>query len=80
MVGSSGLAVWKEGLGKTEASLENTTKQGKEIKLILDCDAAKLSLHLTIGRQFHSDIPKNKTWRRNVNMRGQNDKIRIMNK
>ena len=78
-LGSSGCDVWKKGGGRTLASSVITTKQGDEVKLILDCDAAKLSLHLTSGYQSHIDIPSNKTWRLNVDMCGSNDKIRIIN-
>ena len=73
----SNVAVWKEGSGTIEAS--NQTKQGDEVELILNCDEAKLSLHLTTGQQFHIDIPKNKTWRLNIDMFSANDKIRIVN-
>ena len=60
-------------------TLVGLTKQGDEVKLILDFDAAKLSLHLTSGNQFYINIPKNKTWKLNVNFYGANDKIRIIN-
>jgi hypothetical protein len=44
--------VWKEGSGTTDNALKNLTKQGDTVELVLDCDAAKLSLHLPTGQQF----------------------------
>ena len=70
---------WKKGVYSKNKALANLSKKGDEVELVLDCDAAKLSLHVTTGHQFHIDIPKNKTWRLNVNFHGANDKIRIMN-
>jgi hypothetical protein len=55
--------VWKDGLGKTDNVLKNfknVTIQGDTVELVLDCDAAKLSLHLPSGQQFHIEIPKYK--------------------
>ena len=79
-LGSNGLqGAWKEGSLTKNTTLINLTKQGDEVKLVLDCDAAELSLHLSTGHQFHIDIPKNKTWRLNVDMGCYNDKIRIIN-
>ena len=71
--------VYKDGSCTTETTLCYVTKQGDTVDLILDCDAAKLSLHLPNGQQFHIEIPKSQTWRLNVNLHGRNDKIRIMN-
>jgi hypothetical protein len=71
--------VWKDGSGTIDNALKNVTKQGDTVELVLDCDAAKLSLHLSTVQQFHIEIPKSQTWRLNVNMRGENDRLRIMN-
>ena len=72
--------VFKNGSRVFEDSLQNLTKQGDTAELVLDCDAAKLSLHLPrTGQQFHIDLPKSQTWRLNVNLYGANDKIRIRN-
>ena len=59
-------------------SLVNQTKQGDSVELVLDCDAAKFSLHLPTGQKFQIDIPKFQAWRLHVNMLGSNDKIRIV--
>ena len=69
----------KNGSCAYEDSLRNLTKQGDTVELVLNCDAAKLSLHLPTGQQFHIDLPKSQTWRLNVNLNGENDKIRILN-
>ena len=69
--------VWKNGSCRYN-TLNNLTKQGDTVELVLDCDAAKLSLHLTTGQQFHFDLPKAQTWRLNAGFHGANDKIRIM--
>ena len=71
--------VWKNGSRTDDNLLKNLTKQGETVELVLDCDAAKLSLHLPTGHQFHIDLPKFKTWRLHVNMPYANDKIRIIN-
>ena len=60
------------------SSLQNVTKQGDTVELVLDCDAGKLSVHLPTGQQFHMDIPKSQSWRLHVNFHGANDRIRIM--
>ena len=70
--------VWKAGSYTTDSTLTNQTKQGDIINLVLDCDAAKLSLHLPTRQQFHIDLPKSQTWRLNVDMHDANDKIRLM--
>jgi hypothetical protein len=59
-------------------ALGNLTKQGDTVELVLDCDAAKLSLHSPTGQQFHIEIPRSQTWRLNVNLHGANDKVRII--
>jgi hypothetical protein len=69
--------VWQNGSHTTENALKNLTKEGDTVELVLDCDAAKLSLHLPTGHQFHIDLPKSKTWRLNVDIYNQNDKIRV---
>ena len=76
-LGSSG-QVWTNGSPTTDNTLRNLTKQGDTVKLVLDCIAAKLSLHLPTGQQFHIDLPKAQTWKLHVNLYGGNDKIRIM--
>ena len=70
--------VWKNGSNTADSSLVNLTKQGDTLELVLDCDAAKLSLHLSSGNQFHIDLPKSQTWKLNVCLYGANDKIRIL--
>ena len=75
---NGGQGVFKEGSLTRDTTLKNLTKQGDTIELVLDCDAAKLSLHLPTGQQFHIDLPKLQTWRLNVDMSGANDKIRIV--
>ena len=71
--------IWKDGSQTIDNALKNVTKQGDTVELVLDCDAAKLSLHLHTGQQFHIEIPKSQTWRLNVNLQDPNDKVRIMN-
>ena len=75
---SCGQGVWKEGSHTKDTTLVNLTKQGDTVELVLDCDAAKLSLYLPTGQQFHVDLPKSQTWRLNVSLHGANDKIRIV--
>ena len=58
--------------------LQNVTRQGDTVELVLDCEAGKLSLHLPTGQQFHMDVPKSQSWRLHVNLNGANDRIRIM--
>ena len=70
--------MWENGSLTNYGSLVNTTKQGDTVELVLDCDAAKFSLHLPTGLQFQTDIPKSQPWRLHVNMHGANDKIRIV--
>ena len=71
--------VWKGGSCTYDNPIKNQTKQGDTVELVLDCDAARLSLHLPTGQQFHIDLPKSQTWRLNVNLFDANDKIRILN-
>ena len=77
-IGSSG-RVWKDGSCTYDNALKNLTKQGDTVELVLDCDAAKLSLHLPTSQQFHIEIPRSQTWRLNVYLEGANDKVRIIN-
>ena len=76
-VGSNG-QVHKNGSYSADNTLSNLCKQGDTLELVLDCDAAKLSLHLSSGHQFHIDLPKSQSWKLNVDLHGANDKIRIM--
>ena len=78
VLGRSGGDVWKNASHTTDETLMNVTKQGDTVKLVLDCEAGKLSLHLPTGQKFHMDIPKGKTWRLNVGLVYPNDKIRIL--
>ena len=71
--------VWEEGAFTYDTTLENLTMEGDTVELVLDCDAAKLSLHLPTGEQLHINLPKSQTWRLNVNLLSANDKIRIIN-
>ena len=77
-LGTSG-QVWKNGSVTTDNSLKNLGRQGDTVELVLDCDAAKLSLHLPTSQKFHIDLPKSQTWRLHVNMGYENDKVRIIN-
>ena len=70
--------VWKAGSCKRDNALSNVTKQGDTVELVLDCDAAKLSLHSPTGQQFHIEIPRSQTWRLNVDLEGANEKVRII--
>jgi archaellin len=72
--------VWKDGSKTIDNALEKVTKEGDTVELVLDCDAAKLSLHLATGQQFHIEIAKSQTWRLNVNFDSENVRLRIMNK
>jgi hypothetical protein len=62
-LGSTG-QVWKDGSCTNDKTLKNVTKQGDTVELVLDCDAAKLSLHLSTGQKFLIEIPKSQTWGR----------------
>jgi hypothetical protein len=76
-LGQSG-EVWKDGSPTNDNALKNLTKQGDTVELVLNCDAAKLSLHLPTGQQFHIEIPKSQTWRLNVDLCDANEKVRII--
>ena len=77
ILGSAG-QVCKAGSRTGDNALKNVTKQGDTVELVLDCDAAKLSLHLPTGQQFHIEIPRSQTWRLNVYLEGANEKVRII--
>ena len=47
-------------------------------KLVLDCEAGKMSLHFPTDQEFHIDIPKDRMWRLNVTLKTLNDRIRIL--
>ena len=70
--------MYDNGSLKKYDSLVNQSKQGDTVELVLDCDAAKFSLHLPIGHQLQIDISKCEAWRLHVHMYHQNDKIRIV--
>ena len=69
---------------KTIDTLRNITGEdpnSKMVKLILDCEAGKVSLHFTsmLPRpEFHIDVPKGRMWRLNVTLRITNSRICIL--
>ena len=73
--------VWKNSSGKDKDSLKKIAKEGDTVELVLNCLASKpnVSLHFPTGKKFDIEIPKSQTWRLHVNLRGGNDKIRIVN-
>ena len=77
-LGSSGGSVWKNRTCTTDQTLMNVLKQGDTVKLVLQCEAGKLSLDLPTGQKFNIDMPKAETWRMNVTLYSSNDKIRIL--
>ena len=77
-LGSSGGTVWENGSYTVNRMLMSVSKQDDTVKLVLECEAGKLSLHLPTGQKFNIDIPKAETWRLNVNMIYPGDKIRIL--
>ena len=77
-LGSFGGGVWRNGYYTLDLTLRGVSKEGDTVKLVLECEAGKLSLHLPTGHIFNMDIPKAKTWRLNVNLYSSNDKIRIL--
>ena len=78
-LGRSGAqGMWENGSFKSYDSLANQSKQGDTVELVLNCHAAKFSLHLPTGQQFQIDIPEYQAWRLHVNMYSANDKIRIV--
>ena len=70
--------MYENGSLKKYDSLVNQSKQGDTVELVLDCDAAKFSLHLPTGHQFQIDVSKCEAWRLHVHMYHQNDKVRIV--
>ena len=70
--------MYKNGVDKGAGPWKNLSKQGDTVKLILDCDSGKLSLHLPTGQQYHIVIPSSQSWKLHVNLHGANDKIRIV--
>jgi hypothetical protein len=60
---SNGGGVFENGLCTIDCTSMQLPKQGDTVELVLDCDAGKLSLHLSTGYQFYVAIPKFKTWR-----------------
>ena len=70
--------MYENGSLKKYDSLVSQTKQGDTVELVLDCDAAKFSLHLPTGQKFQIDIPKFQAWRLHVNIGRADDKIRIV--
>ena len=77
-LGFAGGWVWENGTCTIGRTLKNVSKQGDTVKLVLECEAGKLSLHLPTGRKFNIDIPKAKTWRLNVALLNPGDRIRIL--
>ena len=73
--------VWKNGSGKDKDALKKIAKEGDTVELVLNCLASKpkVSLHFPTGKKFDIEIPKSQTWRLHVNLRGSNDKMRIVN-
>ena len=59
--------VWKNVSHTIDNALKNVTKQGDTVELVLDCDAAKLSLYIC-----------SQTWRLHVNLYNANDRLRII--
>ena len=77
-LGFSGGWAWKNGSHTMDQTLQDVTKQGDMVKLVLECEAGKLSLYLPTGQKFNIDIPKAETWRLNVNLLCPGDRIRIL--
>ena len=71
-------SMYKNGVGQGRGPWNRLSKQGDTLKLILDCDSDKLSLHLPTGQQYQMVIPSSQSWRLHVNLYGANDKIRIV--
>ena len=78
VLGCDGGRVWQNDSVTIDETLRNVSKQGDTVKLVLGCEAGKLSLHLPTGQKFNIDIPKAETWRLNVTLYSSNDKIRIL--
>ena len=48
------------------------------LKLVLDCEAGKMSLQFSTGMKFHIDIPKARMWRLNVTLKFLDSRICIV--
>ena len=70
---------WENGVPTNVNALDNVVTEGDTVELVLDCDAANLSLNFPDGQQFHIRIPKLETWRLHVNLFNQGDEIRLVN-
>ena len=77
-LGCSGGSVWKNRTCTMDQTLKSVSKQGDMVKLVLECKAGKLSLHLPTGQIFNIDIPKAETWRLNANFYNRGDRICIL--
>ena len=69
-----------EKLYTEETALQYLTEKGDTVELTWDCNAARLSLHLTNYCQFHINIPKSNSWLLNIGLNYGKDKIRIITK
>ena len=80
VLGSCGGRVCKNGLWTRTKDNTSTTvsKEGDMVKLIMECEAGKLSLHLPIGQELHIEIPKSESWRLHVTLFHLNEKVRII--
>ena len=75
--------VCKDGSYTTDTRLQNMSQRIKApftVNLVLDCEAGKLALYLSITERqgFHMAIPKSRMWKLNVMMNWENDRIRIV--
>ena len=78
VLGLNGGPVCKDGSFKVDQALKNVSKQGDTVKLVLECEAGKLSLYLPTGQKFNIDIPNAETWRLNVSLLNPGDRARIL--
>ena len=77
-LGSVGGWVWENGTCTIDHVSGNFSKRGDTVKLALECEAGKLSLHLPTGQKFDIDLPRAQTWRLNVTLLNRGDRIRIL--
>ena len=77
-LGSVGGWVWENGTCTIHHVSGNFSKRGDTVKLVLECEAGKLSLHLPTGQIFNIDLPEAEIWRLNVSLLNRGDKIRIL--
>ena len=77
-LGSAGGWVWKNRSYTIDQTLKNVSTEGDIVKLVVECEAGKLSLHLPTGQKFNIDKPKVETWRLNVTLINPGDRIRIL--